>query len=541
MNETPEPARGNTRPQQHPEIIVLVCNHFIREAQAAVTELGLQDVCCKTFSSRCGRPPLTWPELEAAAGAGDQMARTVVLGGCCLSQLECEAPESEQFSVLQTSQCFELIVGKTFAENQIKQGGFLTTPGWLACWRPWMDKSGFDRRTAREFFRESINGIVLLDTGTDDTACQNLEDFAAFVERPAKVMLVGIDVFKVYLHRRILMERQELSRRRAAAWEHNRRQEQADFAMTLDLLSELHKATSEQEAFDKIRTVFDMLFAPRQIVYAEIEAGNPPRVWPLSLGKNSFEPVPAGRRMTETLQNKRLVRSKDGFTIRMASREHVIRGLEVRAVAFPEYLDRYIQIAQAIADVCGLAIDNARGYEKLKDNENRLREMATTDSLTGVSNRAHFMEKAGQEVQRSMRYGTAFTLIILDVDNFKQINDTYGHPAGDSVLIAIAGLCSRELRSSDFFGRIGGEEFAAGLIETNQAEGLEAAERIRQSVAEHEFEGGTKRIRCTVSIGVAAYTCRSDTLEILLKRGDDALYQAKRQGRNRVVTAGEQQ
>lgn len=539
MNENPGSDQVHAEAFTGPEITVLVCDYYIREVQAAIAELGLEGVRCRAFPARCGRPPVSRQELAEAAGAEARTAGTLVFGGCCVEGLEKGGPQADAFSLFQLPQCFELVAGKTFIENQIKQGGFLVTPGWLADWRQWMEKNGFDRQTARAFFAESISGIVLLDTGTDAAAGQNLESFAGFVDRPQTVMPVGIDVFKVHLHRRILMERQVLNRQQAADREREQQKEQADFAMALDLLSELPKATSEQEAFEKTRAVFDMLFAPGQLLYAEMAEEGRPQVWPLSGRAESFDPSAVGRRMAEALQNNRVVREADGFMIRMASRSHVIRGLQVRGIAFPQYLDRYVQIAQAIADVCSLAIDNARGYEKLKDSENRLRELATTDSLTRVANRAHFMEKAEQEVRRAGRYDTAFTLIIMDVDHFKQINDTYGHPSGDGVLAAIAAHCARQLRSSDLFGRIGGEEFAAGLIEADLGQGLEVADRIRQCVAEASFEGRGKNVHCTVSIGVAAFTGPSDTLDTILIRADEALYQAKHQGRNRVVAAGE--
>ena len=539
MNENPATDQIPAEALMGPEITVLVCEYYIREAQAAIAELGLQGVRCRAFPARCGRPPVSRQELTEAAGGEAHAARTVVLGGCCLHGLEKSGTPAEAFSLLQLPQCFEMVAGRTFIESRIKQGAFLVTPGWLAEWREWMKKNGFDRQTARAFFQESITGIVLLDTGTDAAAVHHLESFAEFVDRPHTVMPVGIDVFKVHLHRRILMERQALNREMGAVREREHKKEQADFAMALDLLGDLPKAASEQEAFEKTRTVFDMLFAPGQILFAEIEQGGRPRVWPLSGPPEGFDPSAVGRRMAEALQHNRVVREADGFLIRMAARGHIIRGLEVRGIAFPQYLDRYVQIARAIGDVCSLAIDNARGYEKLKDSENRLRELATTDSLTGLANRAHFMEKAEQEVRRAGRYGTAFTLIIMDVDHFKQINDTYGHPAGDAVLTALAALCSRQLRSSDLFGRIGGEEFAAGLIEADLGQGLEVAERIRQYVAEQPLEGRGRKVGCTVSIGLAAYTGPSDTLDTILIRADEALYQAKHQGRNRVVAAGE--
>jgi diguanylate cyclase (GGDEF)-like protein len=514
------------------EIFVLVCEHFLPEAERAVTQLELEKVRCGSFPARCGRPPLARHELPSGGDCG----RTLILGGACLSRLDSASRSVRHSALVQTTQCFEMLAGQTFVETQLRQGAFLATPGWLARWKEWMEANGFDQATAAEFFRESVTGIVMLDTGTDAASGRNLADFSSFVDLPALRVPVGIDVFKIFLHRLILIEKQKLSRQLTAAREQAHKQEQADFAMALDLLSELPKASSESEAFSKTRSVLDMLFAPRQIVYTEIEAGKPPKSRVLAGDPEKIDLTRICRRMADNLQNSRLVRSENGFVLRMASRENVFRGLEIGNLAFPEYMDRYVQIARAIADVCSLAIDNARSYQKLKESEMRLREIATTDGLTGVDNRAHFMEKAEREVCRSGRYEGKFTLMLMDVDHFKQINDNHGHPAGDAVLRRIASLCSQAMRGSDLFGRIGGEEFAAGLVETDLSSGIAAAERIRKAIASHRFERGAEGIRCTASFGVTAFAGKGDSLEDMLKRADIALYRAKNRGRDRVVT-----
>lgn len=519
------------------EILLLICENFIREAEKALSELEVEGVQVSTFPARCGLPPITWKELKTAARTAGHKGPGLVLGGPCIHNLQPASPVETGLSLVHTPQCFEMVAGNTFIQSQVRQGAFLVTPGWLAHWRQWIRKSGFDQATARECFRESSKCVVLVDTDTDPSAKRNLRDFSRFVNRPASIVPMGIDVFKVFLHRSILIKRDAVSRQQSEMSERKHRQSQADFAMVLDLLSDLPKASSEKEAFEKTVSVFHMLFAPRTIVYGEFEKGEAPRIWRLSGNETSDHSRSGADRMKKALENDRVIYSEHGFMLRMASRENMIRGLDVRDITFPEYVDRYGQMARAVADVCGLAIDNARSYQKLKENENRLREMATTDSLTRVDNRAYCMEKMEHEIIRAARYGTEFTLLILDVDYFKEVNDTYGHPTGDAVLKDIAGVCVRALRENDLFGRIGGEEFAAGLVETDLAHGFSAAERIRKNIASHSFKGDDQAIKCTVSLGITAFAGPGDTLEQMLKRADEALYQAKEQGRNRVVSA----
>ena len=167
--------------------------------------------------------------------------------------------------------------------------------------------------------------------------------------------------------------------------------------------------------------------------------------------------------------------------------------------------------------------------------EAELTLQATTDELTGIANRRHFLASVASEVKRSERYGSGCALLLLDIDHFKRVNDTFGHGVGDSVLRQVATICAGTLRSTDLLGRIGGEEFAILLIESSERDSLQTAERLRQKIADAAvvLETG-QRITVTVSIGVACPLAANDTVSELLQRADRLLYLAKANGRNRV-------
>ncbi|BBD07537.1 diguanylate cyclase [Desulfovibrio ferrophilus] len=172
---------------------------------------------------------------------------------------------------------------------------------------------------------------------------------------------------------------------------------------------------------------------------------------------------------------------------------------------------------------------------KRKRMEKQLTELATKDSLTKISNRRYFMERAYDEIARSRRYNSPLSMIMIDIDYFKAVNDTHGHIAGDEVLKAMTKASLQTLRETDIFGRIGGEEFAAILINTDSKVAQDIAERLRATLAETHVQGDSGPINFTVSIGVTTMTAEDETVEGLLKRADTALYEAKRGGRNRVV------
>gem|GEM_PF-787030 len=170
--------------------------------------------------------------------------------------------------------------------------------------------------------------------------------------------------------------------------------------------------------------------------------------------------------------------------------------------------------------------------------ELELSQKAHIDYLTELNNRGHFMEQAEKELSRSQRYEKDMAIFMMDIDFFKKINDSHGHKVGDIVLRKLADVCRHTLREVDIIGRIGGEEFAILLPETNHAEALEVAERLRQAVADSAvpMKDGLP-VQYTVSIGVSSVASADDNIDMLLSRADKALYQAKLSGRNRVCAA----
>ena len=166
--------------------------------------------------------------------------------------------------------------------------------------------------------------------------------------------------------------------------------------------------------------------------------------------------------------------------------------------------------------------------------EKQLHHLATTDPLTGVLNRRHFFELAEQEFDRSQRYNRKISIILFDIDHFKEINDTFGHVAGDQLLQTIADRFIKNLRQMDIFGRYGGDEFVILLPETDIEQARQAAERLHQAVTLEPIETSRGTIPIQISIGVASLI-NSDDMEKLLIQTDQALYKAKETGRNRVV------
>lgn len=172
-------------------------------------------------------------------------------------------------------------------------------------------------------------------------------------------------------------------------------------------------------------------------------------------------------------------------------------------------------------------------YTERRRMEETLREMASRDPLTGIFNRRSFMELAHERLSRASRANEPLSIMVLDIDHFKLVNDTYGHAAGDEALCGIARVCQEALRDHDILGRLGGEEFVVALPKTSMEDALGVAERLRRGVARTAFVTCDPRFELTVSIGIASIDGSNDSVERAIHRADIALYRSKRLGRNR--------
>lgn len=204
---------------------------------------------------------------------------------------------------------------------------------------------------------------------------------------------------------------------------------------------------------------------------------------------------------------------------------------QVRWLSDKCFINRQAEPGQPVI-IVGIAED----ITEKKQMEAELQHLASTDVLTQSSNRRHFFECANREFEQARLDGAPMAFLLLDIDNFKVINDTYGHQEGDKVLQRIAESGRAALRRGDLFGRIGGEEFAAVFPGCAPDMAMQVAERLQREIQRLSFSHNDQTFGITVSQGLSSLAHEDESLDTLFARADAAMYQAKRQGKNRIIS-----
>ncbi len=347
------------------KLSLAVCRNFEKEAAAVLASPGFEEVTAVIFPHHCGgSAQVDWQPLLAAMGAAQADGREVCLvGGGCLAARR-DLPEALAALRPQPNRhCLSNFAGETLINNLVRNGAYLMTPGWLANWREYLRNNGFDRRTAREFFGETTQRLVLLDTGVDAEAAANLREFADYLGLPGEMLPVGLDYFRLFLTDLISKKRLAPAPEQEAANPGDTGRP-ADYAMALDLMGRLTEAKTEAGVIELIFELFQMVCAPAQLLFVSVVDGRAAdcRAYPETLKLDRA----ALARLGEFTQDYAWTESGQGFRLRLGSGQQTLGVLEVEGLALPQYREHYLNLGLNSIKVCSLALRNAQAYEKIE-------------------------------------------------------------------------------------------------------------------------------------------------------------------------------
>lgn len=230
------------------------------------------------------------------------------------------------------------------------------------------------------------------------------------------------------------------------------------------------------------------------------------------------------------VKNRSKYRSKSSMITLLQSGENILGIININDKSDgTEFNEWDFSMAQNINEHLATAISNAKLFSQT-------RRLSITDGLTDLFTHRYFQETLEREISRSTRYKKPLALMMVDIDHFKKVNDTYGHQAGDYILQGLASMMKEQFRQSDFACRYGGEEFAIILTDTTHERGIASAERLRETMEKNVFKFADQEIHVTISIGLSGYE-EGMHKQVMIEKADKALYKAKRDGRNQVCMA----
>jgi diguanylate cyclase (GGDEF)-like protein/PAS domain S-box-containing protein len=341
------------------KLCLLCCENFRPELEAVVAAEQWNDVAVAAFPATCGHPPIGWDQLRPLVT--EQCSQVVLLGNACLKGLA-EPPQGwPPVRRLKHAECFELMAGSALVAEAIEQGAYIITPGWLADWRGRLRRMGFDETSAPGFFRDSTNELLLLDTGVDPDAARQLDEMAGVMGLPARRIAVGLDYPRLLLEGVVAEWRHAEELRRVRENEREHARELSDHLSAMDILGRLAVLTDEVESIAAIKEMFCMLFAPQEFYFVEYAGGMAQAIDRL--------PQHLSRQVGALEKEWAWTETGTGFLLRLSMGEEVLAVIIADSFAFPEYRDRYLNLALSVRDVCALAITNARTYRRFKEAE----------------------------------------------------------------------------------------------------------------------------------------------------------------------------
>ncbi|MFP4547142.1 MAG: PAS domain S-box protein [Fidelibacterota bacterium] len=340
-----------------------VCENMRADAETAVKELNLPEISIITYPARCGRPPIKITEMEELMK--NDTGPHLVLGGVCLHQIKNKLEPNTTVRIFDN--CFEMFMDKGLINYFIRKGAYITNSGWLTDWEKHLKDWQFDRKTAREFFRESCKYILLLDTGIDSQSDKNLQEFTQYIDRPAEKITLDTRRLQAIIRETLEAGNYPFTEKTSAPVD---LRQLADYAMSMDLVQLLARNLNEKAVIENILNTFTMLFAPEELYYLRYEASKPEKLY----NKNGeiVKDSAIKNRLSSLEKDYKWQSSGKGFLLQINFNNELLGVISVDSVAFPQYKDHYLNLALFLTKVCGLAVANARRYEIITAQNEKL-------------------------------------------------------------------------------------------------------------------------------------------------------------------------
>jgi diguanylate cyclase (GGDEF)-like protein len=427
-----------------------------------------------------------------------------------------------------------LFTSKTNIDNYISQNAYLLTPGWLLKWKAHLIEWGFDKKTAGEFFRESVKKLVLLDTGVSRESSEKLKEFACYLDLPYEVVYTGLDFFKLNIGKIINDSKNKIVKKELQKKFLKANKIAADYAMAMDIISSISNISEENKIIKKILELFVQIFGAKRINYLQLFSEKKGQLFSYpDSDKNIEEEVKVLEKFSK---NYEILPEKNGFLINISFSNNKLGVLEVADIPSSENenLNQFLNLSLVISNVFSLAISNAREYRALEKSRRKYKFMSFHDGLTGLYNRAYFEEEI-KRLNSDIERFRPIAVLSADVNWLKETNDKMGHESGDILIIGCSKILSSSVRKTDILARIGGDEFCVILPKADEIIVLRIIDQIRKKEADFNKDplNIKKNIKISIALGFdVSKTSTSKDIYDTLKNSDKKMYKNKSEIKN---------
>lgn len=356
-------------------IKLVVCSNYELEFRTLLREDCFSGLNLVVYPAVCDIPEASRPD-RPLLHQGEGGPVIVPFEGECTPACFCAGTGGNPRQRLK--QCVSMVAGEDLIQARIRQGCYLLTPGWLARWPDHIAHWGFDRSSACQFFGESIERFLLLDTGVDPRALTRLEELTCFTGRPGEVLPAGLSFLR--LHLKLLLRESELAwqTRETSASLALANRKMADYAAGFDLLGALSRALTEPEAIEQIASIFQILFMPRELAFIK---GTGQTGYSCQIFTGDFCLARYERDLATMAQGHAPTTDGTGFILQLNAGQEPAGFLCLGHLAFPQYLDHYLNFALLLKGLCELVLANVRAHARIVRAENRIMELRHTESL----------------------------------------------------------------------------------------------------------------------------------------------------------------